>query len=260
MTTLCSNPTFSLQLYPPAGATVASGLTMIYNDTTPLQNDNSPHCRLHSSGNGQELIEGPGGFSDFSATNAYADANQTMSYSFMTDFKDDIPAGYWTWKEGGVVKGMFEASVSVPKTNTGKPKGFVPAMRVNADGAKKILSVDIAWFYYDEASGQYVKLAPGDLGILKHVMQSGEVEFINEGANAKSDAYFDPTLITSIVPPLSNQGDGSWYLDDPSVALTNQKATSIIFFYETAGVGNYFEAFGPSSPGGGSGKPMRKAR
>ncbi|MEK6744234.1 MAG: hypothetical protein AABZ15_11510 [Nitrospirota bacterium] len=259
---LCPTNTVSLQLYPPAGTTVASFGTNSYHDNNPLQNDNNPHCRTHSSGNGQEQIEDS--FADFSATNAYADAYQTMDYEFMTDFQEDIPAGYWTWKEDGVVKGMFDASVSVPKTTAGNPKGFVPAMYVKVDGTNKIEYVDIAWFYYDETAGQYVKLGTGDLGILKHVMQAGEVEFMNETDNTKADAYFDPTVTTRVVPPLARDsngtliGDGSWYFDYSPGTATPQTARSIIFFYESAGIGNYFEAFGPNTPGGGSGKPRRK--
>ena len=248
--------TSTLQLFPPAGAIVTGG-TATYTDTNPLQNDH-PLCRPHSSGKGTEQFESPG---DFVATDAYAKANQTMTYGFPTDLFGDIPPGYWTWMESGVVKGMFDASVSIPKTVAGNPKGFVPAMSVNVDGSNKILSVDIAWFYYDEAAGQYVKLLPGDLGILTHVMQSGEVEFVNEYYNVRSEAYFDPTVTTNIVPPLARDSngtlinDGSWYFDT-GAPNTSQTAASIVFFYETAGIGNYFEAYGLNSPGGGSGKPQ----
>jgi hypothetical protein len=229
---LCPTNTKTLQLFPPAGTTVSASTGTTYTETVPLQND-SPVCGVYSDNTHSVQRD-----SDFQATDAYGG----MTYGFPTDLYGDIPHGYWIWKEDGVIKGEFDNSIVIPKSATGKPTGFAPALRVNVSG-NRILSVDIAWYYYDAASDQYVKLSTADLALLSHAMLNAEVSFMNEAMNTKEDIYFDPVLTTSVSPTAQ-----VWNLDTGGGATDGSQAVSIIVFYETGGVGNYFENFGPSSP------------
>jgi hypothetical protein len=145
------------------------------------------------------------------------------------------PPGFWTWREDGAVKAMFDvASVNPPVTEAGKPTGFVPSFRVNTGSGGRILSVDVKWFYFDAGAGAYVALLPADLAVLKHFVGAVEVKFDRTYGEVRrtEEIYVDPSTVSNVVPTKE------WYFGthaaDPSLE------TGLMGFYSTGGFGYFF--------------------
>lgn len=188
----------------------------------------------------------------FFASDAYGDVpGQTISYGMQYYFSS-MPTGAWQWKINGSTVGEFDvAVVSPPVTAGGKPKGFVPSFKLTVDGNKVITAIDVRWYYYDEGIGGYVLLAPSDLVVLKHFLNSAEVSFdvTTQAGRLKWDCYFDPVTTTRIVPSVGLGADSgcpatpdTWYYNDPGHPDTN---TGLMGFFGTGGFGYYFQFFVP---------------
>jgi hypothetical protein len=146
-----------------------------------------------------------------------------------------LPA-YWEAKVNGSTVAHFDmAGTSPPITSDGRAKGFIPSFKVNVDGSNKITSVDIKWSYYDEASDSYIAIAPTDLKVLKHAINSLGVKFTvtYQGTQKDCDMMLDPVTVTSAVPsdPAYHCPD-NWYYNDPSHPGTN---TGLYTYYYTGG-------------------------
>jgi hypothetical protein len=121
---------------------------------------------------------------------------------------------------------------------------------MNVDGNKKITSVDIAWFFYD--NGVYTPLASTDLNVLKHFVQGIEAKFdvTYGGLRRTCEMYIDPSTEASFDPAdprfaSTCQADSNhkdWYYNDTTHPETN---TGLMGFYETGGFGYFFDYFLP---------------
>jgi hypothetical protein len=144
------------------------------------------------------------------------------------------PAGAWTLRVNGAVRGRFDvAGVNPPVTAAGAPTGFVPSFRVNTQPDGRITSVDVRWFYFDGAA--YVPLAAADLGVLRYFIAALELDFASEvnGTVVTEDVYLDPAVATSAAPSRY-----TWYYG--GTPPTPQQAAGLMGFYETGGFGHFF--------------------
>jgi len=207
-----------------------------------------PSTPLSSSGMTCESITVNGGtFSqtasssgNLSATNAYGGLTYNP-YGLFTV----LPA-QWDLKENGVIKARFDMiAANPPMTAVGRPKGYIPSFKINADGTKKIMSVDIIWYYFDSASNSYVALAPTDLMILEHIARNIEVKLSSQGSGKSCGMTIDPAVVTQVNPanPAFNCPD-SWYFNDPTHPATNAGLTGT---YQTSGFVYIFD-FTPPMP------------
>ncbi len=242
MNSVCTT-TGIVALHPPVSAGVVTMGTKTYDYGHPIQNSGAG-CQLWNGGPAVETTN-----SDIYACNGY----QNITYSVQATFTSGtIPSGFWEWKENGVVKAAFDiANINPPVTATGRLKGFIPAYKINIDVNNKITSVDVAWFFYD--GGAYTPLAPSDLNVLKHFVQSIEAKFdvTYSGTRRTCEMYIDPSVETSFDPTDQRyastcQADAAhkdWYYND---AINHPETNSgLMGFYETGGFGYFFDYFLP---------------
>jgi hypothetical protein len=167
-----------------------------------------------------------------------------VSYGPQGRFDSTLLPAVWTLKLDGVDKAQFDMSGINPSTSDGKPKGYIPSFKMNVTGTT-IDSVDVEWYYYDEGSASYIKLAPADLKLLKHSVERLEVKFDVTYLDTRKtcEMYFDPTTTTQVSPSDPTYGCAdTWYYGDPSHPATN---TSLMGFYESGGIGYFFDFFMP---------------
>jgi len=235
MSGLC-NGTDTVEFVP--SEVVSNGVTT-FGPTAPISSIGMTCMNIMMNGGTfQQTSTGSGG--NVFASNAYGN----LSYGPYGRYTV-LPAR-WDVKENGVVKAQFDmAAAHPPQTADGRPKGYVPSFKINVDGTKKITSVDVAWYYYDEASDSYIAMAQADLKLLEHVIKAVEVKFdVTTTTTRKScDMYFDPTTVFSAIPsnPVYNCPD-SWYYNDATHPATN---TGLMGFYETGGFGYFYDFFLP---------------
>ena len=224
---ICSHST-EVSLYPPSSVTIG-GKT--YSPTTPLSTTGAVCQPLNS---GRETTG-----SDIYAADSYGShtSGPPLTYSVIAWFTPTtIPSGFWQWKENGFLKASFDiADVNPPILATGQPMGFVPSYRINVNGANKITSVDIQWFYYDALASTWTgPLSAADIKVLKHFIGQVEVGFRRTygGAEYTEDIYVDPAT-TNVVPTKT------WYYGLHSADPTKEVGF-LEGFYETGGFGFYF--------------------
>jgi len=217
---------------------VSNGVTT-FGPSAPISSVGMTCMPIEVNGGTFQQTSGSGGGNVFAS-----DAYGGLSYGPYGRYTV-LPAR-WDLKENGVLKAQFDmAAANPPVTADGRPTGYVPSFKINVDGTNRITSVDIAWYYYDEASDSYIAMAPADLKLLEHVMQSMEVKFdvTYNGIRKSCDMYFDPTTVTSVDPadPVYNCPD-AWYYNDKNHPETN---TGLMGFYETGGFGYFYDFFLP---------------
>jgi hypothetical protein len=214
-------------LHPPQAIVLDS---VTYDYSTPIKNSGLGCTQVNSALETADSV--------LYASNAY---EGKITYSVLGSTTDAIPSGFWEWKENGVTKAAFEVgNVNPPVTNSGKAKGFVPSYKLNVEaGTKKILSVDVQWYYYDETTGSYVLVTNNS--VLKHFISGAEVKFdVGMGVDRKTcEMYFDPATTTHIVPSTFATTNCSlnWYYGNTSFPNTN---TGVMGFYESGGFGYFF--------------------
>jgi len=210
--------------------------TNTYDSGTPITS---------STGSCSPIIISGVTHTQFTGGNVYAtDAYDGLSFGPYI-LLNTVPTR-WDYRENGVLKAQFDMTAAHPPiTAGGKPKGFLPSFKINVTGTK-IDSVDVKWYYYDEAADSYILLAPADLKLLKHYIQILEVKFDVTYNNIRKtcEMYFDPTTTTNVSPsgPLFNCPD-TWYYND---AVNHpDTSTGLMGFYETGGFGYFFDFFAP---------------
>jgi hypothetical protein len=216
-----------LQLCPPAGAEVSTrNGDITYTDAAPLSNAGA--ITVTTTGNGLRGANGttPGEF----FANETTSGNTSYVYG-SGSLTGTIPAGLWTYKIDGVVKGEFDCAVSTPLTGDYKINGFVPVLRANVDGASRITSVDVKW--YCLSGTDYAEIT--DSAILSHLIKS--TVFISNFAGTRYDSINLDSTLSHGTPALE------WYFG--AVGATDKQATSFGVFYQTGGVGYTFNWFRP---------------
>lgn len=220
-------PRVAVQLFTPAGTTASSiSPARTYDDTvTPIANDGAV-CSAPAPDGSIEAND-----DDFFSTNRYP----PISYSFGASLGGAIPAGYWSYKVGGVQRAQFDVAVAKPLDPSNKPLGVTPVIRVNTEAiTNRITSIDIQWYYLD--AGVYVPLT--DITMLSHLVGSGDIYLDNRmTGSAYESIQFNPSTDTSIVPP------STWYFN--TATGPGFLAESIGIFYESSGVGFFFDFFKP---------------
>jgi hypothetical protein len=236
MSTICTT-TGHVALHPPLSAGVITMGTKTFDYANPIKN--SASCQDWNGGPAKETVN-----SDLYACNGYL---PDMTYSVQAYFTDGtMPAGFWEWKENGIVKAAFDiGSINPPITPTGQLKGYIPTYKINVGVNNKITSVDIAWFYYDGVT--YTQLLSADLNVLKHFIGQIEAKFeATVGTRRTCEMYIDPTVETSFNPADARfastcQADPlhkDWYYNNSGFPETN---TGLMGFYETGGFGYFFD-------------------
>jgi len=241
MTSIC-NTTGIVALHPPLSAGIVTMGSKTYDYANPIKNSGNG-CQLWNGGPTVETAN-----SDLYACNGY----QNITFSVNASFNSGaIPAGFWEWKEDGVVKAAFDiANINPPITGTGQLKGFIPTYQIVTDptNTHKITRVDIAWFFYDGIT--VTPLLTADLEVLKHFVSGIEAKFdvTYNGSRRTCEMYIDPSVETSFDPLDSRyastcQADTDpafrdWYYQDTSHPETN---TGLMGFYETGGFGYFFD-------------------
>jgi hypothetical protein len=215
-----------VSLAPPADVS-ATGMTptVIFNASNPISSTGVV-CNTATDG----FIDARNGY--FYATNRYGNVSQ----SYYVGLGGTIPTGYWTYYEDGVPKGQFDVAVASPLDSNNKIKGFVPVIKVNKDNNSKITSIDIKWYAWDSSAGQYTELT--DISILKYLLGNGDVYLDNTTNNTRTyeSISYDPSINTSVSPSTY-----TWYYGTAGPA--NQQAQGIGIFYQSGGVGYFFEYF-----------------
>lgn len=243
MNTICASQTTTVvELFPPAAILDETGKS--YDETHPLTNFGATCTNLAG---GKRAAWGP---QNFMVTDQYS----PMSYGFPAHFTS-LPNGYWSWKENGTIRAMFDIGTANPPYYgpNNYTRGFVPSFKVNVGAANKILSVDVQWYYYDEALGQYVgpfdNTSP-EMKVLKHFIRNFEVVFdVTNGLRRTCAMYFDPATTSNVVPGnFYNSADPNnycnldWYFNNAGFPDTD---TGLMGFYETGGFGFFFDFFKP---------------
>ncbi len=219
-------PRVAVELFTPVGTTATStSPARTYDLTTPIANNAAVNSAPAPDGSIESTDD------DFYATNRYP----PISYSFGSSLGGTIPDGYWSYKVGAVQKAQFDVAVAKPIDPAGKPLGVTPVIRVNTEAVtNRITSIDIQWYYLD--GGVYVPLS--DLSLLSHLVGTGDVYLDNRmTGSAYESITFNPSTDTSIVPP------STWYFD--TATGPGYLAESIGIFYESSGVGFFFDFFKP---------------
>ncbi|MCK4973889.1 MAG: hypothetical protein KAR81_01430, partial [Sulfurimonas sp.] len=212
----------NLEFYPPAEINASGGGT--YTIAVPISNGDAT-CSIMADG----TVEADG--TDFYAKEV---DNGEISLSLGMGISGNIPQGYWSYQVDGVEKGVFDAAVATPLTDTNKISGFVPSIKINTDGSGIITTIDVKWYHLDTNGTNYVELT--DISLLKHHIGSSEIVFHNTtGATRLNYHFFDPATQTSITP------SNTWYYGTNGTA--DEQVESIIVFYESAGTGYFFEFF-----------------
>ncbi|MBI4711731.1 MAG: hypothetical protein HY762_00230 [Planctomycetes bacterium] len=218
-----------MELYPPADVPTNGG-AITYSPTAPLSNSNLQSPALRADGLREVWSSGS---SVFYAGEGTYDGGATLSYSWASRMlTGTVPAGYWTYKIGGVTKGEFDCAVATPLTTDFKIKGFVPVIRVNTDATDKITSVDVKWYTLSGTS--YTEVT--DTSALKYLI-SADMSIGNQyGGTRKTDKLTFDSTMSSATPTMT------WYFgtagSDPA-----QQAESFMIFYSIGGVGHFFEWF-----------------
>ena len=259
---LCTNGTGSFTLAkwtpPTTISVVGTGGTpsVKYSDTIPITNSTAT-CTIYQSDNGPAWsASNPTGGGGFYASNAYAGAQQTLSYSIQEWFAGSIPSGDWTWTEGVTEKARFDPSVSAPLAADGiRATGYVPSIKLTlvTEGTgttETITAVDVQWYFFDGSTYQLVPTA--DLGVMAHVMSNAEV-IITTGINLpyrQGSFSFDPTIPAEqhvTLPTCAADPLNCWTYADLSAAtpFRSTDAGAIGVAYSSGGIGRNFWAFAP---------------
>jgi len=218
------SPKALLEVYPPSSVE-AKDSGFIYDASTPISNLNNTTGGLTQSGD-WEAWSG-----NFFAGERYGN----ISYS-LTAFTGTIPAGFWklgitSTPSTALANAEFDVAVASPISGT-VIKGFVPSIKVNVDGSKRITSVDIKWYVWNGATYEEVI----DQNALKSLVGRFDFGFDNTTApNPRSyESGGHDVSVTNIVP------QGTWYYGDYGTVTETQRAESILVFYSCGGVGYFF--------------------
>ena len=221
-------PKALLELYPPS-AVESKNNGFIYNTSIPISNATVRNDTAQITAGGYWETSG----SEFFANNAYGN----ISYSF-SSFTGTIPTGFWTMGITStpstlLTSAEFDVAVASPISGT-VIKGFVPSIRVNVDGSKRITSVDVKWYSWNGSSYQEVT----DSKALESLAGSFDLGFDNTTASVRryeSNSY--NASISNVVPELE------WYygnFGDIGGAPESKRAESILVFYSCGGIGYFF--------------------
>jgi len=191
----------------------------------------------------------------FYATDAYWGAYGTISYSMPVWLSGPIPAGNWTWSEGGVVKASFDPSVSTPVDGSGNALGYVPSIQLTTEGGPgtAITAVDVQWWYFDQALNDYTQVTTAeDYAVMSHFIERAEViieSAVGAPTRRHSSFGFDPTVASEGQLALPASGVDMWtYADTSCGTLLDSDAGSVGVFYSSGGIGRYFFARAPICP------------
>ena len=215
-----------VSLVPPSDvSSIGMTPTVTFNAGNPLSSTGVV-CNTATDGS----IEAKNGY--FDATNRYSNISQ----SYYIRLGGTIPAGYWKYYEDGVLKAQFDIAVANPLDSNNNIKGFVPVIEVNKDNNGKITSMNLKWYSWDDASGQYIELA--DPSILRYLIGSSQVYLENTTNNIRTyeSINYDPSTTTSVSPSMY-----TWYFGTAGPA--NQQAQGIGIYYQSGGIGYFFEYF-----------------
>jgi len=147
---VCANHTSPqhalVEIFPPdivqsGSATYSPSAPMTNSGTTgPQPSDGREEC----------------GFDTFYASGVSTDDNQGTGFNVGGGgFVTAMPSGKWMVKVEGRHVASFDLAAARPLDDQGKPKVYVPAIRLIANADHEIDAVELKWFRYDRLSGSY---------------------------------------------------------------------------------------------------------
>ncbi|MBI5778946.1 MAG: hypothetical protein HZA49_05765 [Planctomycetes bacterium] len=222
-------PKALLELYPPASVE-AKDSGFIYDTSTPISNLNN------TTGGPTVGGEWEAWANDFFAGERYGN----ISYS-TGSLTGTIPVGFWkfgvtnTGTSTLLSSAEFDVAVASPISGT-VIKGFVPSIKVNVDGSKRITSVDVKWYAWDGAA--YVEVT--DTSALKSLVGSFDFMFDNTtGGTRRYESSGHDVSVASVVPQGIPAGT-PWYYGNFGEVTEAQRAEMIGVFYSCGGIGYFF--------------------
>jgi hypothetical protein len=232
---------------------VTDGLTT-WGLSNPMTNS-AATCTTYMS-DGKWAIEASGDNTHpFYATDAYWGPYGTISYSMPVWLSGPIPAGDWTWSEGGVVKASFDPSVSTPVDGSGNALGYVPSIQLTTESGAgtAITAVDVQWWYFDQVLNAYTQVTTAeDYAVMSHFIERAEViieSAVGATTRRHSSFGFDPTVASEGQLVLPASGADMWtYADTSCSSPLDSDAGSVGVFYSSGGIGRYFFARAPICP------------
>ena len=225
-------------VYPSGPISTSTGSQ--YDQNTPFSNNNftTSTCGTKTE-NGLTIRYG--GDDDFSATGY---SNISLGFPWMSNpVTSPIPAGYWQYRENGVIKAEFDVAVAVPINTNNLITTPVPVIELNTSVTGTINSVGVKWYRLNDAGNGYVEIT--DPSELKHLVASAQciIESISypNGTGGmtfnRETGDFDPSVQSTFTPGMFwNAGANG----DPS-----QQVGSVEIFYESGGIGFFFQYHKP---------------
>ncbi|NDE15375.1 hypothetical protein EBZ80_10635 [bacterium] len=147
-------PVTNLTLFPPASVPLTSttnGVTTTIKTLDPSHPFNNLQA-YQSSQNGKTICGGAdtGFYGRFDG-----DGQWMLNWGTSGSIGNAVPAGWWSYKEDGSLKGSFDLSAGYPIDDNGHAKVLVPRVSVTKDGSNKVTGIRATFAVFNGATGTY---------------------------------------------------------------------------------------------------------
>ncbi len=219
----------TVAVYPPGQ--VVSKMTLTYDEYTPFSNDGIV-CSTKIE-NGETIRYGMAN-NDFSATGY---SNISFGFPMMDNaLTGSVPAGYWSLVTDNTnTLASFDVAIASPINANGLINVPVPVVKLSTSPTGTVTSLDVKWYRLNDAGDGYIEIT--DPKEVKHLVVSAEWVIESRGSGmsfTREDVNFDPSSTSSFVPAQV------WNATSTTVD-TAQQVSSVNLFYESGGVGLFFQ-------------------